>query len=67
MSKPVVLATPMCPVHGKPLNVSQDQQGLWCVLCHSPGCSHAGYGWDQAEAYLDFHRANKIKVANETR
>jgi hypothetical protein len=64
--KPEILATPMCPMHNKALASYKDVQGLWIVLCYHPGCTKAGYGWDAADAYLDFHRANQIKVANET-
>jgi len=59
--KPTTLATPVCPLHDKPLSVERDKQGLWSCVCHAPGCVKAGYGWDMADAYLDFHKANGIK------
>jgi len=61
--KPVTLKTPMCPIHQRALGVKRDSQDLWSVVCHHPACTKAGYGWTEADAYLEFHRANNIKAA----
>lgn len=53
---------PICPLHREVLSEVCDNFGLWKISCKHIACGRAGYGWTAQEAYVDFHRANALKV-----
>lgn len=62
MNKPSMISgSAKCPVHAKNLMFEKDNEGLWNCRCPIAACSKIGYGWEQADAYLDWHKANNVR------